>query len=111
MFSAVGAHHANGKAEQHIRELQELARTQLIHANHRWPKAISAHLWLYAIRHAKDCVNNTPNMQDTTKQTPYQLFTSTTVMINKKHWKPFGCPVFVLDEQLQSGHPFQKWKQ
>ena len=33
------------------------------------------------------------------------------VMINKKHWKPFGCPVFVLDEQLQSGHPFQKWKQ
>ena len=32
-------------------------------------------------------------------------------MINEKHWKPFGCPVFVLDEQLQSGRPYQKWKQ
>ena len=32
-FAGVGAHHANGKAERRIRELQELARTQLIHAN------------------------------------------------------------------------------
>ena len=52
-----------------------------------------------------------PNLQDATKQTPYQLFTSMTEMINKKHWRPFGCPVFVLEEQLQSGHPFQKWRQ
>ena len=52
-----------------------------------------------------------PNLQDATKQTPYQLFTSTTVMINKKHWRPFGCPVFVLEEQLQSGRPYQKWRQ
>ena len=32
-FAGVGAHHANGKAEQRTRELHELARTQLIHAN------------------------------------------------------------------------------
>ena len=32
-FAAVGAHHANGKAERRIRELQELPQTQLIHAN------------------------------------------------------------------------------
>ena len=30
---------------------------------------------------------------------------------NKKHWKPFGCPVSVLDESLQTGTPFSKWKQ
>ena len=110
-FAAVGAHHANGKAEHHIRELQELARTQLIHANHRWPNAITPNLWPYALRHANDCVNNTPNLQDATKQSPHQLFTSTTVMINKKHWRPFGCPVFVLEEQLQSGRLYQKWRQ
>ena len=110
-FVAVGAHHANGKVEQCIRELQELARTQLIHANHRWPKAITVNLWPYALHHANDCVDNTPNLQDATKQTPYQLFTSMTVMRNKKHWRPFGCPVFVLEEQLQSGRPFQKWRQ
>ena len=110
-FAAVGANHANGKAERRIRELQELARTQLIHANRRWPKAITSNLWPYALRHANDCVNNTPNLQSGSKLTPQQLFTSTTVMINKKHWKPFGCPVFVLDEQLQSGRPYQKWRQ
>ena len=52
-------------------------------------------LWPYALRHANDCVNNTPNLQDATKQTPHQLFTSTTVMINKKAmeaiWLPCLC--------------------
>ena len=33
------------------------------------------------------------------------------VNINKKHWKPFSCPVYVLDESLQTGKPFNKWKQ
>ena len=110
-FAAVGAHHANGKAEHCICELQELARTQLIHANRRWPNAITSNLWPYALRHANDCVNNTPNLQSASKLTPHQLFTATTVIINKMHWKPFGCPVFVLDKQLQSGRPYQKWRQ
>ena len=84
----------------------------MIHANNRrWPNSITANLWPYALRHANDCVNNTPNLQDATKQSPHQLFTSTTVMINKKHWRLFGCPVFVLEEQLQSGRPYQKWRQ
>ena len=110
-FAAVGAHHANGKAERHIRELQQLARTQLIHANRRWPNAITPNLWPHALRHANDCVNNTPNLQHASKQMPHQLFTATTVMINQMHWRPFGCPAFVLDEQLQSGRPYQKWRQ
>ena len=83
----------------------------MIHANRRWPNAITPTLWPYALRHANDCVNITPNLQDATKQLPHQLFTSTTVMINKKHWRLFGCPVFVLEEQLQSGRPYQKWRQ
>ena len=110
-FAGVGAHHANGKAERRIRELQELARTQLIHANRRWPQAISAHLWPYTLCHANDCINAAPNMQNIKHQSPTQLFTKTMVNINKKHWKPFGCPVYVLDESLQTGKPFNKWKQ
>ena len=109
-FAGVGAHHANRKAERRIRELQELARTQLIHANRRWPQAISAHLWPYALRHANDCINAAPNMQHTNCPSPTQLFTKTKVNINKKHWKPFGCPIYVLDENLQAGKPFNKWK-
>ena len=110
-FAGVGAHHANGKAEQRIRELQELAHTQLIRANQRWPQAISAHLWPYALCHANYCINAAPNMQNIKHQSPPQIFTKTMVNINKKHWKPFGCPVYIWDESLQTGNPFNKWKQ
>ena len=34
-YSAVNAHHTNGMAERRIKELQDLARSQLIHANAR----------------------------------------------------------------------------
>jgi hypothetical protein len=37
-FAGVGAHHQNGAAERKIRELQDMARTMLIHARRRWPK-------------------------------------------------------------------------
>jgi hypothetical protein len=32
-FSGVGAHHQNGRAEKRIRDLQDMARTSLIHVN------------------------------------------------------------------------------
>ena len=32
-------------------------------------------------------------------------------MVNKKHFKTFGCPVYVLENQLQLGKPFGKWKE
>ena len=109
-FAAVGAHHQNGKAERRIRELQDMARTMLLHANQRWPNAITANLWPYAIRQANECINASPNMQDKTRQSPLQLFSTTKVHIKYKHWKPFGCPVFVLEEPLQSGTTWDKWK-
>ena len=48
-FAGVNAHHQNGMAKQHIKELQHMARTMLIHANKRWPSAITANLWPYAM--------------------------------------------------------------
>ena len=73
-FAGVNAHHQNGIAERKIRSLQELARTMLVHANKRWPKAITANLWPYAIRMANDVSNETPLMQDPAKRTAQQLF-------------------------------------
>ena len=37
-YAGVGAHHQNGVAKQRIRVLQDRTRTQLIHANQRWPE-------------------------------------------------------------------------
>ena len=39
-----------------------------------------------------------------------QLFTSAPIIVNQKHWKPFGCLVYVLTEALPSGKPQHKWK-
>jgi hypothetical protein len=108
-FTGVGAHHSNGMAERRIRELQDLARTALIHANRRWPDAINAHLWPYALLYANDCINAAPSMQDGRRRSPLQQFTGSTVDINPKHWKPFGCPVYVLNAPLQTNKPHNKW--
>ena len=61
-FCEVNAHFQNGMAERRIRELQEQARTMLIHANRRWPEVVNAHLWPYAIRMANDIFNHTPDL-------------------------------------------------
>jgi transposase InsO family protein len=95
-FAAVGAHHTNGMAERRIRELQDMARTALVHANRRWPNAIEAYLWPYAVQHASESINNLPSMQDPKRRMPQQLFSGSDVEINSKHWKPFGAPTFVL---------------
>ena len=50
-------------------------------------------------------------MKHTTKQSPEQIFSKTVVQINNKHMKTFGCPVYVLDNTLQAGRPFHKWKE
>lgn len=59
---------------------------------------------------AGESINNTPCMQDPERRTPIELFTSTKVSSNPNHWKPFGCPAYVLDNNLQSRRPFHKWK-
>ncbi len=110
-FAGVNANHQNGVAERKIRELQDMARTMLIHANSRWPDGITTNLWPYAIRMANEAINNTPSFQDENRKTPLELFANSNVTANPKHWKPFGCPVYVLDNQLQSEKPFHKWQQ
>lgn len=61
---------------------------------------------------ANDILCKTPNMQHPQRLTPQQVFSKTRVNPNPKHWKPFACPVYVLDNTLQSGAGiFHKWKQ
>ena len=55
------AHFQNGIAEKRIRDLQDLARTMMIHARHRWPQAIEANLWPYALKMANDVHLSSPS--------------------------------------------------
>ena len=110
-FAGVNAHHQNGVAERRIKEIQEMARTMLIHANKRWPDSVTANLWPYAVRAANDAINYTPSLQDKGRRSPTEIFTKSKIVSNPKHWKPFGCPVYVLENDLQGQRPFHKWKQ
>jgi hypothetical protein len=59
-FAGLNVHHQNGIAKWCIHTLQELARTMLIHADHWWPKVVTANLWPYALRMANDVLSETP---------------------------------------------------
>jgi hypothetical protein len=58
------AHHQNGRAEKKIRNLQDLSRTMILHAKQRWPTAVSANLWHYAMRMAKVARNQEHSVTD-----------------------------------------------
>jgi hypothetical protein len=60
---------------------------------------------------ANEVINSTPSFQDDQKRTPIEIFANTKVSANPKHWKPFGCPAYVLESALQSNKPFHKWQQ
>ena len=106
-FCGVGAHHQNGVAERRIRDITENARTSLLHATHRWPKAIAANLWPQAIKHVINVRNSLPRPGKT--ESPLSKFAGTSVQPNLKHFHPFGCPVYVLQAPLQTRSPFPKW--
>ncbi len=105
----MNAHHQNGKAEKKIRDLQELARTMMIHAKQRWPSAITANLWPYAIRMANDTSNLAPGISDAIS--PMEKFAQVAVAPKVKHSHTLGSPVYVLDYRLQEGKTIKKWNQ
>jgi hypothetical protein len=109
-FCGVNAHFQNGVAERRLRSLQDQARTMLIHSQHRWPTAINAHLWPYALRTANEIFNNAPTTTRPDMKLPLELFSKSPVRPNLDHFQPFGCPVFVLDANMQAGKKLPKWQ-
>ena len=122
-FCAVGAHHQNGVAERHIRTLVERARTLLLHAATRWTDGLATELWTFAVNYALYQWNNTPR-EDLKFLTPEEVFTGTTIrklpsLDGSKSNQPiddiskgfhtFGCPVYVLKEQLQTNKSLPKF--
>jgi hypothetical protein len=105
-FSGVHAHFQNALAERRIRQLQDSARTMLVHVKHRWPRAINSHLWPYALRMANDLHMNTPTISG---KAPIELFSQFATATDPKHYHPFGCPVYVLSERQAADGKGAKW--
>jgi hypothetical protein len=101
-FEGVGVHHQHIITEGRIRELQKLATTMMIYAN-RW--------WLilpYAVMNVNNVLNEAPLLHNKKMRSPLQVFSGTNVAINIKHYIPFGCPVYMLDANLQRSLPHHK---
>ena len=107
-FCGVNAHFQNGRAEKRIRDLSDGARTDIIHAKQRWNRAITANLWPYAMRHRCDVDNAT--IKRGTSESPTELFTGVKVKPKLKHYHPFGCPVYVLNDRMASGKSIPRWE-
>lgn len=106
-FCGVNAHFQNGIAEKPIRDLQDPARTQLIHTKHWWPKAIEVSLWPYALWYANTVYNCTPTIGKL--ESPIELYSGLKIKPKIRHFHPFGCPVYVLHNSLQGNHSIPKW--
>ena len=102
----VNAHFQNGIAERRIRDLQDRARTMLVHAKHHWPDAIEPCMWPFAIRLANEAHNCAPFRNGLS---PIALFSRSRVLPNLDHLHPFGCPTNVLGEKMQSDKKGPKW--
>ena len=99
-YSGVGARWQNGVTERYIRTITERARTMLLHTSTCWPDVISTELWTYAINHAVDKWNSTPQ-KDLNYLTPNEIFAGVTTcdlknpnMLDAFH--TFGCPVLLV---------------
>jgi hypothetical protein len=106
-FCGVNAHHMNGHAEKRIRDLQENARAMLLHAQRRWPSAVTTNLWPYAVRMANAVHNFAPSIKDGVS--PLERFSQVQVAPRVKHSHAFGCPSYVTDGRLQVGKRLPKW--
>ena len=106
-YAGVGAHHQNGIAEKRIGDLQRRATTLLLHAQRRWPDAINVHLWPYALRCANETRNTTPTKGH--DQCPLSRFNGSDFTPSYRHQHHFGCPVYVLDKNIQDGKKARKW--
>jgi len=107
-FCGVGAHHQNGFVENHIGRLTRGARILLLSAQRRWPEAIGEILWPFAWKDYERCYNELSISSD--GRTPIEKFSSTRRELVVRDYHPWGCPVYVLTEKLQSqGAKIPKW--
>ena len=100
-FCVMNAQFQNGIAEKAIRDFQDQARKLILHALARWPQAIYALLWPYALRNACHGINILlVNLEGKSR---LERFSGINVSPSLKYQNSFGCPVYALHSSLAAG--------
>ena len=85
-----------------------MARALILHASAHWTNGIDASLWPMAVTYATHLYNHLPNERGLC---PADLFTGSTVPWHRlKDLHVWGCPVYILDPQLQAGQKLPRWQ-
>ena len=101
-YCGVNAHFQNGVAEKRIRDLQDMTHTALLHdASARWPSTMSNCLWPYALQMANDALISSPRRLD--GRSAVSVFSRADVSPKLIAFRPFGCPVYALSNELAAG--------
>ena len=106
-YCGINVHFQNGVAEKRIRDLQDLTPTAMLHASACWPRAFLNHLWPYTLRCINEMHISVPKRLD--DKSALQIFSGTSVLPKANTFRPFRCPVYILDNRLQAGMKISKW--
>ena len=107
-YCGVNTHFQNGIAEKKICDLQEQTQTMMLHALRKWSSMLSIHLWPYGLHTANNICNSTPRKDSSIS--PIELLSGVAVCPKLKHYHAFGCPMYVLDKDLQAQKNLSKWQ-
>jgi hypothetical protein len=101
------AHNQNGVAERAIQKISNMTRAMILHANIHWKDGIYSSLWPMSVNYETHINNNTPDKG----VTPAYIFTGSTFprhcLLDLHVW---GCPVYVMDPQMQQGRKIPCWQ-
>ena len=110
-FSGVGAQHQNAEAERAIQTIMYMARSFMIHAGLHWTTHNADNLaqWSFAVDHAAWLYNRIP--QRKSGISPLEFLTAEREFYHRdlRRAHVWGCPVYVLEPELQDGKKLPKW--
>eukprot|EP00957_Ditylum_brightwellii_P072891 5539529-Ditylum_brightwellii.AAC.1 len=91
------------------KRLSHNTRTILLHAKRKWPSVITSILWPFCYK----CAEERHNLLDLNAEelSPVEVLLGHTEELVADDFRAWGCPVFVLDANLQTGHGIgpSKW--